>query len=202
MHVRWVAAAASAVLACAIPRPPGAADAPPVGAQAVAPAAAPAEWQPAIARADAAIEAFQRQLMARLTAAMKDGGPAAAVTVCRDEAPRVAAAVARDSGVALGRASDRLRNPVNVPPAWARAAVESAAGRPAAEVRPATFDLGDRVGVLRPIVVREACTRCHGAREAIAPEVAKRLSREYPQDRAVGYASGDHRGFFWAEAAK
>jgi hypothetical protein len=192
---------AIALLSCAAPRTSDTSEASrPAQRAVIDPAASPAGWQPAIARADAAIDRYQQQLMARLTAAMREGGPAGAVTVCRDEAPRIAAAVARESGVAIGRASDRLRNPANAPPAWARDAVEAAAGRPAAEVRPAAVDLGDRVGVLRPIVVRDACTRCHGA--AIAPEVRERLAREYPRDRATGYAAGDHRGFFWVEAPK
>jgi hypothetical protein len=124
------------------------------------------------------------------------------VTVCRTDAPRLAAEVGRERDVAIGRTSDRLRNPGNAPPAWARAAVESSGGRPAADVKPVAVDLGDRVGLLRPIVAGQACTRCHGARESIPQDVAARLAGEYPDDRALGYGAGDHRGFFWVEARR
>jgi hypothetical protein len=166
------------------------------------PAAPPASLALATARADAAIVELQRRLGGRLAAALVEGGPAGAVTVCRDEAPRLRTAVAREHGVELGRTSDRLRNHANGAPAWARETVAAAAGRPSAEVRPVAFDLGDRVGLLRPMVVAQACTRCHGTTETIPAEVAASLAREYPADRAVGYAAGDHRGFFWAEARK
>ncbi|HEY6099429.1 MAG TPA: hypothetical protein VIW03_08370, partial [Anaeromyxobacter sp.] len=57
------------------------------------------------------------------------------------------------AGVEVGRTSARLRNPRNAPPAWARAYVAQTDGRKAADVAPAAFDLGDRVGLLRPIEI-------------------------------------------------
>jgi hypothetical protein len=105
-------------------------------------------------------------------------------------------------GVKVGRTSARLRNPANAPPAWARAYVEQADGRRAADEPGAVFDLGDRVGLLRPIEVRRRCLGCHAAREELAEDTRAWLSRAYPQDRALGYALGDLRGFWWAEAPK
>ena len=166
------------------------------------PAAAPPALEAPLRRADEAIARLQQGLQARLGKALAEGGPAAAVAVCRDEAPRVAAEVEAATGVRLGRTSDRLRNGRNVPPAWAAAAAAASAGRRAADVRAQGFDLGDRVGVLRPIAVAPVCTRCHGAPEAIPADVAAALKAAYPSDRATGYAPGDHRGFFWAEAAR
>lgn len=166
------------------------------------PAAAPAELAPAVRRADAAVEALRTRLQARLMKALGEGGAAAAVAVCRDEAPRIAAEVASETGVRIGRTSDRLRNPRNAPPAWAGDAVAAAAGRKAAEVKAQGFDLGERVGVLRPIAAAPACGRCHGKADALAPEVAKTLQGAYPSDRATGYDAGEHRGFFWIEAAR
>lgn len=184
-------------------RAPGASDsAPKTAAPSLDPAAAPADWGSAVARGDAAIFDLQRRLAGRLAAALEEGGPAAAVTVCRDEAPRLTAEVASEHGVSLGRASDKLRSARNAAPPWARGLVEASAGRAAEDVRPVAVDLGDRIGLMRPIVVAQACTRCHGAREDIAPEVTERLAREYPDDRAVGYDAGDHRGFFWVEVPR
>jgi hypothetical protein len=39
-------------------------------------------------------------------------------------------------------------------------------------------------------------------RERLDPSVLQALAERYPADRAVGYAEGDLRGFFWAEVPK
>lgn len=196
------AAACIAIAACASsPRPPGAA-ATGTAARTFDPAAPPASWAPAVARGNDAIAALQGRLGARLAAALQEGGPAAAVAVCRVDAPRLTAEIGREQGVSIGRTSDRLRNPRNGAPAWARDLVAASAGRRSADVRPVAVDLGDRIGLLRPIVVAQACTRCHGPTEGIAPEVKEQLARDYPDDRAIGYAAGDHRGFFWVEVPR
>lgn len=168
----------------------------------VDPAAAPAALAPALRRADEAVAALQQKLQGRLGKALSEQGPAAAVTVCRDDAPRLAAEVAADKGVRLGRTSDRLRSAGNAAPEWAAAAVKAAAGRRAGEVKAQAFDLGDRVGVLKPIAVAPACTRCHGRPDGIPAEVTAALRDAYPADRATGYEPGDHRGFFWVEVPK
>ncbi|MFL5260911.1 MAG: DUF3365 domain-containing protein [Anaeromyxobacteraceae bacterium] len=163
---------------------------------------APEALQPAIAKADAATQILQRRLSGRLGEAMKEGGPARAVKVCRDEASRIAGEVSAKSGVALGRTTDRLRSARNAPPAWAQPIVEAARGKRASDVKPVAVDLGDRVGVLRPIAVGGACLGCHGTPDRIAPDVKAHLAAAYPRDAANGYAEGDHRGFFWAEVAR
>jgi hypothetical protein len=105
-------------------------------------------------------------------------------------------------GVEVGRTSARLRNPKNSPPAWARAYVAATEGRKAADVAPIAFDLGDRIGLLRPIETRQRCLRCHDVRERVPASTRAWLAREYPHDRSFGYALGDLRGFWWAEAPK
>ena len=112
------------------------------------------------------------------------------------------AEVGAERKVEIGRTSDRLRNPGNAPPAWARSAVERLAGRPAAEVGPLAVDLGDRVGVLLPIAVKSACLGCHGPAAGLSPKVKEALAAAYPADRATGYAEGDARGFTWVVTAR
>ncbi len=163
---------------------------------------APAAWKEPIARSERAMGALQQALLQRLTAALSQGGPAAAITVCRDEAQAESARVQRDEGVALGRTSHQLRNPSNAPRPWVAPLLERAAGKPAAEVEAQVVDLGDRLGVVKPIGVMPLCVSCHGASERIPADVQQVLARAYPQDRAVGFSEGDFRGFLWAEVPK
>jgi hypothetical protein len=161
---------------------------------------APAEYQDAAARAMKAFDAVQATLSARLMEEMKAGGPTRAIVVCRDEAiPLTTKIAVEQSGMALGRTSHLVRNQANAPREWMRPFVQKAAGRKAADIQPVVVDLGNRVGVLRPIGTAGACTTCHGAKES-QPEALQRLLAEYyPRDRAIGFADGDLRGFFWAE---
>jgi hypothetical protein len=168
-----------------------------VGTAGQAPPAGNAE-----ARASAAMQALQSALIGRLRAEMERGGPVAAVTVCRDEAQAITARVAKEQGLALGRTSHRLRNPANAPAPWMAAAVVAGEGKKAAEVQPVVVDLGDRVGVMRPIGTIEMCTSCHGPADEVAARLGSKLATAYPQDRATGFAVGDLRGWMWAEVPK
>jgi hypothetical protein len=191
------------VLAIALLAPAAAWGAEPARAQDAAAyrvADAPARLASGIQAAEAAISALQSRLAGRLLEEMKAGGPARAITVCRDEAPALTAETARVQGVRVGRASHRLRNPRNTAPAWAERFVAAGAGRKAKDVEPTVVDLGDRVGVLRPIATAGVCLQCHGPAGRLSPEVRTYLESAYPGDRAVGFEEGDLRGFAWAEA--
>ncbi|MFL5272551.1 MAG: DUF3365 domain-containing protein [Anaeromyxobacteraceae bacterium] len=161
------------------------ADAPPFS-----PDAAPAALRPALSRAEEAIRARACEVERRFG----EGDPDANAARCEGarEVP----------GVEVGRTSARLRNPENAAPAWARGHVAETDGRKAAAVAPVAFDLGDRVGLLRPIEVRKRCLGCHASPARTPASTREWLGRAYPQDRAWGYALGDLRGFWWAEAPK
>lgn len=165
-------------------------------------AQAPGEFRDAVERGDAIIGSLQTALLAELTKAMQRGGPEGAVKVCHLEATSVTQQVARKEGLAAGRTSHRLRNPTNAPRAWAAPIVARHAGKPIAGVDGVVVDLGDRVGLLRPIGFRAACAACHGPRDRLAPAVVKELGERYPTDQAVGFDEGDIRGWFWVEIPK
>ena len=71
------------------------------------------------AKAIGARDALFGRLSKRLMTAMQDGGPGAAIEVCRDAAPKIAAEVSEEQGLTIGRTSHKLRNPENAPPSWA-----------------------------------------------------------------------------------
>lgn len=167
--------------------------------RALAPEEVPARLADAVARGDAAMGEFRDRLFARLNELIVEGGPASAIRVCRVEAPLLAKELGATRRVELGRTSLRLRNQANAPRAWMAGHLEATRALRPGEVKVAVFDLGDRVGILRPITVMQACTRCHGTAEVFEPEVAAELARHYPGDQATGFAPGHLRGFLWAE---
>lgn len=164
--------------------------------------AAPAEYAQAVDRAMRAFDDLQSSLSARLMSEMKAGGPAHAVGVCRDDAPAIAARVAEASGLVLGRTSHKLRNTANEPRPWVKPLLDWAAGQKAGRVEPMVVDLGNAVGVVRPIGLAAACTTCHGTDDKRPPALRAALAAQYPRDQAVGFEEGDFRGFFWAEVPK
>jgi hypothetical protein len=64
------------------------------------------------------------------------------------------------------------------------------------------IDLGDRVGVLRPIGTLGMCTTCHGDEAAMGPELRELIAESYPDDEATGFEVGDLRGWLWAEVPR
>lgn len=162
----------------------------------------PPALAPAVERGDAAASMLRDRFLKRVGAMLAQGGPIAAFSVCPTESPRIAKEVAEAQKVEMGRTSFRLRNPANAPRPWAARYVAAAAGKKPDELAPVVFDLGDRIGLLRPIVATNACARCHGPAEAIPPEVKAELAKRYPKDQGVGFAPGDLRGFIWVEVKK
>jgi hypothetical protein len=162
----------------------------------------PAEFSAQVATAEAAFKTLQQRLLARLTEEMGRGGPVGAIDVCRNEAQMITAEVEKDQGVVMGRTSHRVRNPGNAPRDWVRPYVDAAAGKKAADVKGVAVDLGDRVGVLRPIPTGAPCIACHGSTETMAPEIHEAIRAAYPDDQATGFSAGDLRGYFWAEVKK
>jgi Protein of unknown function (DUF3365) len=157
---------------------------------------APGALQPAVARADAAVRTLREQIAARLWAEVAAAGISRSLAVCQRDAAAIAASVSAQTGVEVGRVGVRPRPGTAAPRPWIGALLEVSAKR-AADVQPVVLDLGDRVGLLRPIALAAPCLACHGAVDRVLPEV------KHVSDSAYSaFAEGDLRGFFWAEARK
>lgn len=157
----------------------------------------------ALAQVEAAAMELGRTLKSRVAEEMGKGGPAAAVEVCTKEARLLTKQIADRTGVAVGRSSLRLRQPLNAPPAWVASWLREQGERPAKDAKPVTridsASTGRTARVIRAIAVEPVCLVCHGAPESLPPEVKATLDRAYPNDRATGYSVGDLRGALWAE---
>ncbi len=158
-----------------------------------------AEIDDAVARGSAAAGLLAGTLIQHLSAAMNEGGPAAAIEFCSDEAMSLTAEVnATWDGMEAKRTSTRLRNPANRPDsleaialAYFESELVSTGSLPTNWVQPA----GDgSFRYYQPLVINDMCVQCHGAVESLDPAVAARLSELYPEDEAIGYVPGDFRG--------
>jgi len=137
-----------------------------------------------------------------LKTAMTAGGPAQAIGVCKEKAPRIAAEAAARTGMQIKRVSLKNRNPKGVPDAWETEALASLEQRLAAGEKPETLDTHSVVNTpegkvfryAKALVMQPVCVNCHGAPENLSPEVKAKLAAEYPDDKAVGYAPGMIRG--------
>jgi hypothetical protein len=163
---------------------------------------APPEFRRQIQRADLVIVELHDTMLAELTREMEQGGAAVAIRACHVDTTSAAYRAARGEGINVGRTSDRLRVPTNRPQPWAAPLVKEYAGTRASAVEGFAVDLGDRVGVLRPIAERSVCGACHGNPEAFDPRVRQELADRYPNDLAVNFRTGELRGWFWVEVPK
>jgi hypothetical protein len=175
--------------------------------------APPPPWPDELDRANAAelgaaaAGRLSSTLIGHLTAAVDSAGPAGAIDFCSTQALALTAqAAASMEGVEIKRTTARLRNPANAPDsleaealAWFAAQLASTGALPSEWVQ---AEGQEAIRYYRPLVANELCVNCHGAAEALAPEVAAALAERYPQDQATGHAPGDLRGLIRVRIAR
>lgn len=163
---------------------------------------APEALRPVIERGDLLIVPLQSAVLTELRREVDAHGAASALEACHLDATAAAYYIGRRDGIAVGRTSARLRNPTNAPRPWAAAIVATYADARASDVKGFVVDLGDRIGLLRPIAEQQICAPCHGLASHLDPAVLAALPERYPKDKAIGFKDGDIRGWFWVEMPK
>lgn len=157
---------------------------------------------PDVGEARHLVQQFGGSLKAELQAAMKSGGPIAAIEVCHVRAPEIADDLSSTGAWSVARTSLKVRNPDNAPDAWEQKVLESFETQKAAGADVATLEYsevvktegGSELRYMKAIGTQELCLTCHGSN--IAEPVGAKLDALYPQDKARGYAQGDIRGAF------
>ncbi|MDX2412548.1 MAG: DUF3365 domain-containing protein [Woeseiaceae bacterium] len=138
---------------------------------------------------------LKKELKQALMAGMQNG-PLSAISVCKDQAPAIAASLSVD-GVEIGRTSHRLRNPANSAPDWVDPILKNYLGEESDRAPTVVSLENNRQGYIEPIVVAPLCLACHG--KTLAPDVAAHINEAYPEDEATGFDEGDLRGVYWVE---
>jgi hypothetical protein len=156
-----------------------------------------ADDDPRLEQSRMIVASFAGQLQSELKAAMADGGPAAAIAVCKDVAPAVASRLSRENGAKVGRTSLRVRNPSNLPSDWQSKVLQDFDARASASPEYIAGMPDGRFRYMKGIPTGGVCLACHG--NELSNDVQILLDEHYPHDRARGYAPGDIRGAFSVE---
>lgn len=133
---------------------------------------------------------------------LKELGPEGAITVCKEKAPKIAAAIAEEKGVKLRRVTTRNRNPKSVPDAWETKVLQDFEQRLAKGAMADSLEYhevvkegdGRSFRYMKGLVIQEMCMTCHGTKETIPDGVKAKLAAEYPNDQATGYLPNMLRG--------
>lgn len=147
--------------------------------------------------AESMIKKFSTQLRTELTTALAAGGPASAIAVCAEKAPKIAQQL-DGGGWTIRRTTLRARNQNNLPRDTELHGLESFQ-RDSTLKQMALWDTDQERKTYRyfkPIYIQEMCVTCHGDRASMDPTVVAALEKVYPADSAFGYKVGDLRGMF------
>lgn len=151
-------------------------------------------------------QAYQKEVLGGLKAALTGGGTSAAIVVCKDVAVKLQDRFKDLPEVSVRRVALRYRNPNHIPDEFEAAVLAEweegrANGTPPVAIARET-DQGLRV--MQPIMLgSRLCLRCHGTSRDMAPETKATLKELYPNDNAVDFELGDLRGAFsatWRDA--
>lgn len=149
-------------------------------------------------RAQTAIMAFQKALKGELMAAMQKGGPKAAVEICNEKAPQIAAKIGLEKEVTISRTSLKVRNANNTPTAWQKQTLEEfetrkSEGQSLRDMSAFQYE-EDVFTYMKPIPMMGMCATCHGT--TVPAPLYAHIKQFYPDDQAIGFKPGDIRGAF------
>jgi hypothetical protein len=146
---------------------------------------------------------LQQRIAGRLKEELERGGPEGAIAVCANIAQASAARVSRERGWRVSRVSLRARNAlIGDPDPWEQRALLDFTARAARGEDASAMEFHEIVNepagrylrYMKALPVVPLCMNCHGPAETLNPGVREALAREYPNDRATGFAVGMIRG--------
>jgi hypothetical protein len=155
------------------------------------------------ARALPVAQELMKTLEGRLMEAMGEGGPVAAIAVCREQALTLTETVRKEADIAyLKRVGVRIRNPENAAgPSEQRALehfLQNGSGKgeyPADWVDTVKLPDGSKqLRYYKSIPMQARCLPCHGPEDKIPDAIREAIDARYPDDQARGFETGDLRG--------
>ncbi len=145
------------------------------------------------------VKKFGGTLKPALKKALQSGGPAHAVSVCSETAPKIAQQLRNESGWYVKRVSLKPRNSSSaIPDTWEQKVLQQFDQRQAqgesAEKMAFAEVVDGKFRFMKAQGVEPVCLTCHAA--MIAPDTEAALKKSYPDDKARGYSLGQIRGAF------
>lgn len=144
------------------------------------------------------------RVIGAMQAAVKEQGAVGAIPVCKEKAPALLQEMRQQTGWDIRRVSLRTRHPATgTPDAWEARQLADFDIQVANGARAEQLEVGAIVVAadgqrsyryLKALPVAEVCLSCHGPADTLSPDLKAALARDYPQDRATGYAVGEVRG--------
>ncbi len=132
-------------------------------------------------------------LVSNLTKKISDSGTVAAMEFCSTEAIPLTKSAEEKFGLEIKRVSERNRNPDNTASAEEMQIIE--------QYKKQLLENKELEGKVHgdyfysPLVTNRMCLQCHGdVRKDLKPEVAHKLTKLYPDDKATGYKENELRG--------
>lgn len=150
-----------------------------------------------LAEARSLTDEFTASLKPQLKEALQTQGPAGAIAICAETAPKLADSLSYTSGWTVKRVSLKARNASRaIPDPWETQRLREFETMAASSSTTKILEHGELVGnrfrYLRAQAVEPVCLICHG--RELSPEVAQAIDSYYPDDAAIGYDTGHVRG--------
>ena len=154
------------------------------------------------AEARTAVEAFSASLKSELQAALKNGSPIEALSVCHTRAPEITQRISSERQISLSRVSLKARNPSNEAIGWQKNVLEEFETAHQAGKAIQALEHSEIVEIngrqvfryMKAIPTGKLCLTCHGSN--LSPVLHEKLGELYPLDKATGFREGDIRGAF------
>lgn len=138
-------------------------------------------------------------LSGALKRAMDEGGIQNAIQYCNVHAFPIVDSLSNRLGAQIRRTSDRVRNKTNTPTPLEMAMIETykLAGEGNEASGPVINHKKGTTAYYAPIFTAPMCLKCHGKIGTDISEAdAVFLSEKYPDDKALGYKTGELRGIW------
>lgn len=136
--------------------------------------------------------------------AVNESGAVGAIPVCKVVAPQLLQEMRDQTGWSIRRVSLKTRNAATgTPDSWEVRQLADFNIRAAGGAKPETLETSEIVTeadgsrafrYMKALPVADVCLKCHGADATLPADLRAALARDYPQDRATGYAAGEVRG--------
>jgi hypothetical protein len=144
-----------------------------------------------------------KQLKGALVKEIQKSGPAGAISVCKELAPKLVSDISMEKGWKVTRVSLKPRNPLlGTADAWEQMVLKDFETRLGKGEAPGNLEVseivrepqGNYYRYMKALVIQSECLMCHGSPETIPSNIKKKLAAEYPHDKAIGYSAGQVRG--------